>query len=105
SAPLASGDRVSALALVVLLPQAPGGRIRALGFLASLRARCRACRRADECLHQLVGFVSRFFKHWGLKDAALQRSDEDIHRIAGKRDRAPELMRGKPRARMRPPGA
>ncbi|MEW4467633.1 hypothetical protein AB1K62_07370 [Parasphingorhabdus sp. JC815] len=35
--------------------------------------------------------------------APFRSSANPTHRV-GKRDRAPELMRGKPRARMRPPG-
>ncbi len=52
-----------------------------LAFLASLRARGRACQQTDECLHRLAGFTLR----------------------PGP-PRPRELMRAKPRARMRPPG-
>ena len=80
-------------------PQAPGS----LCFTSSAgRAHPRPWLRANKA-RRPVGLAS-LRSVWG-NSLTLLKGRADPTRSGGKRDRAPELMRGKPRARMRPPGA
>jgi len=55
-------------------------------------------------LMRIVGFILKEDDD-KLLIAFLERADEDLHRLAGKRERAPAAKRGKPSGRTPAPGA